>query len=105
MTITVPGLNETDLKKINQAIQQLSAGRSNAVGVVTLAVSPATSTTVTDRNCAAGTVPILVPTTANAAAAQATNYIPKVTIGNGSFVIQHASSAQVDRTFIYALHG
>lgn len=104
MTITVPGINEQDLKKINQAIQQLSAGRSNAVGTVTLAVS-ATSTTVTDRNCATGTTPILTPTTANAAAAQATTYVPKATIGNGSFVIQHASNTQADRTFVYALHG
>lgn len=105
MTVTVPAINETDLKKINQAIQQLSAGRSNAVGVVTLAVAPATSTTVTDRNCATGTVPILVPTTANAAAAQATTYVPTTTIANGSFVIQHASSAQTDRKFLYALYG
>lgn len=105
MTITVPGINETDLKKIVQAIQQLSAGRSNAVGVVTLAVAPATSTTVTDRNCAVGSVPILAETTANAAAARATTYIPKTTIGNGSFVIQHASNAATDRTFLYALYG
>lgn len=104
MTVTVPGLNGT-LKDALQAIQQLSAGRSNAVGSVTLAVSPATSTTVLDRNCAAGTVPNLVPTTANAAAAQDTNYIPKATIGNGSFVIQHASSAAVDRTYLYTLYG
>lgn len=105
MTVYVPSLTETDLVQIIQAIQQLACGRSNAVGTVTLAVSPATSTTVSDRNCAPGAVPILVPTTANAAAAQATNYIPKATIGNASFVIQHAASAAADRTFIYALHG
>jgi len=73
MSVTVPALNETRLSKINQAIQQLASGRSNAFGTVTLAVSPATSTTVTDRNCGTDTVPILMPTTANAAAAQATN--------------------------------
>jgi hypothetical protein len=105
MSITVPGLNEKDLTKIVQAIQQLSAGRSNSVGVVTLAVAPATSTVVKDQNCAAGTVPILVPTTANAAAAETTKFIPRASIVNGSFVIQHASSAQTDRTFLYALHG
>ncbi len=105
MTVTVPSLGETSLPKINQAIQQLSAGRSNAVGVVTLAVSPATSTTVTDQNCAAGTVPLLTATTANAAAALATTYVPTTTIANGSFVIQHSSSAAVDRRFLYALHG
>jgi hypothetical protein len=103
MTVYVPGLDEQDLTQIIQAIQQLACGRSNAVGMVTLAVSPATSTTVTDRNCAAGTVPLLTPTTANAAATP--TYIPKTTIGNGTFVIQHASSALTDRTFLYALHG
>ena len=32
MTAYVPGITETDLKKIVLAIQQLAAGRSNAVG-------------------------------------------------------------------------
>lgn len=105
MTVTVPGLNEKDPVKINRAIQQLASGRSNAFGTVTLAVSPATSTMVTDQNCAAGTTPILSAATANAAAALATTYVPKATIANGSFVIQHSSSAQTDRTFSYALHG
>jgi hypothetical protein len=104
MTVRVPGLNEKDLTAFAAAIQQLAAGRSNAVGVVTLTAS-ATSTTKTDKNCAAGTVPILVPTTANAAAALGTTYIPTATVSNGSFVIQHASAASVDRTFLYALHG
>lgn len=103
MTVQIPGINAT-LKAAIQAIQQLSAGRSNAVGSVTLAIS-ATSTTVSDQNCAAGTTPILTATTANAAAALATTYIPKATIANGSFVIQHASNTQADRTFLYALYG
>jgi len=101
MSVYVPGLNAT-LRAALQAIQQLSAGRSNGVGSVTLAAS-ATSTTVTDPNCAVGTVPILVPTTADAMGAAF--YIPVATIANGSFVIQHASAASVDRTFLYALHG
>lgn len=105
MTVTVPGLDNKDPVAFARAIQQLAAGRSNAFGTVTLAPAPATSTTVTNQNCAAGTVPILTPTTSNAAAALATTYIPIATVGNGSFVIQHASSAQTDRTFRYALHG
>jgi hypothetical protein len=105
MSVTVPGLNETRLPKIIQAIQQLASGRSNAFGTVTLAVSPATSTTVVDRNCGTDTVPSLTPTTANAAAAQATTFIPTASIINGAFVIQHASSAATDRKFLYALHG
>lgn len=53
MTAYVPGITETDLKKIVLAIQQLAAGRSNAVGSVTLATG-ASSTMVTTANCAAG---------------------------------------------------
>jgi len=103
MTVFVPGLNDT-LKNAIKSIQQLSQGRSNAFGSVTLAAS-ATSTTVTDGNCATGTVPLLSPTTADAAAALATTFIPVATIANGSFVIQHTSAASTDRTFLYALHG
>ena len=104
MTAYVPGITETDLKKIVLAIQQLAAGRSNAVGAVTL--SPSTSTTVVaDKNCATGSTPLLTPTTANAAAevGNGTMYVSAVT--NGSFTITHANSATPGRTFLYALHG
>ena len=67
MTAYVPGITETDLKKIVLALQQLAAGRSNAVGTVTLATGSAT-TVVTTANCAAGSTPMLTPATANAAA-------------------------------------
>lgn len=104
MTAYVPGITETDLKKIILAIQQLAAGRSNAVGTVTLAAGAAT-TVVTDKNCAAGSVPLLTPTTANAAAevGNGTMFISAVT--NASFTITHANSATTGRTFLYAIHG
>jgi hypothetical protein len=104
MTAYVPGIAETDLKRIVLAIQQLAAGRSNAVGTVTLATASAT-TVVADKNCAAGSTPLLSPTTANAAAeaGNGTMYISAVT--NGSFTITHANSANSGRTFLYALHG
>jgi hypothetical protein len=104
VTVFLPGTTETDLKKIVLAVQQLGAGRSNAVGTVTLTTSAAT-TVVSDNNCAAGSVPILVPTTANAAAeiGNGTMYISAV--ANKSFTITHANSATTGRTFLYALHG
>jgi hypothetical protein len=104
VTAFVPGITETDLKKIVLSIQQLAAGRSNAVGTVTLTVSVAT-TTVTDNNVASGSVPILVPTTANAAAevGNGTMYISAV--ANKSFTITHANSATTGRTFLYAILG
>jgi hypothetical protein len=104
VTAYVPGITETDLKKIVLAIQQLAAGRSNAVGAVTLATSSAT-TVVTDKNCAAGSTPLFTPTTASAAteAGNGTMYVSAVT--NGAFTITHANSATTGRTFLYALHG
>lgn len=104
MTVFLPHITETDLKKIILSIQQLGAGRSNAVGTVTLTLNAAT-TVVSDLNCAAGSVPILVPTTANAAAeiGNGTMYISAV--ANKSFTITHANSATAGRTFLYALHG
>ncbi|MBM7483312.1 hypothetical protein ACVWWI_003372 [Bradyrhizobium sp. USDA 3686] len=104
MTVSVPGISETDLKKINLAIQQLAAGRSNSVGSVTLTVSVAT-TTVTDSNCSSGSVPILTATTANAAAEVGNGTIYVSAVANGSFTITHANSATTGRTFKYALHG
>lgn len=105
MTAYIPGLNGS-LKDALRAIAQLGAGRSNGVGVVTLAASAA-STTVTDPNCAVGTTIILSPSTAHAAAEQAagTLFIPIATIANGSFVVQHANNTQTDRIFRYALVG
>jgi hypothetical protein len=104
MTAYVPGITETDLKKIVLAIQQLAAGRSNAVGTVTLATAAAT-TVVSDKNCAVGSTPLLTPTTANAAAEIGNGTLYVSAVANGSFTITHANSATSGRTFLYALHG
>jgi hypothetical protein len=104
VSVYIPSRDEKDLKKIVLALQQIGAGRSNAVGTVTLATSSAT-TTVTDSNCASGSTPILVPTTANAATEMGNGTMYVSTVSNGSFVITHANSATTGRTFLYALLG
>jgi hypothetical protein len=104
MTAYVPGITETDLKKIVLALQQLAAGRSNAVGTVTLATGVAT-TVVTDKNCAAGSTPLFTPATASAATEVGNGTIYVSAVANGSFTLAHASSATTGRTFLYALHG
>jgi hypothetical protein len=104
MTTYVPSLTEMDLKKIILAVQQLAAGRSNAVGKVTLATG-AGSTVVSDQNCAAGSTPILTPATANAGAEVAAGSLHISAVANGSFTIVHVNSATAGRTFLYALHG
>ena len=104
MTAFAPGIAETDLKKIVLAIQQLAAGRSNAVGSVTLTTGSPT-TTVSTRNCAAGSTPILTPATANAATELGNGTIYVSAVANGSFTITHANSATTGRTFFYAILG
>ena len=104
MTAYVPGITETDLKKIVLAVQQLAAGRSNAVGAVTLATGSAT-TLVADKNCAAGSTPLFTPTTANAATELGNGTMYVSAVANGSFTITHANSATTGRTFLYAIVG
>jgi len=101
VTAYTPGTDEKDIKKFAMSLQQLAAGRSNAVGVVTLAANAAT-TSVDDLNCAAGSAVKLVPATANAAAALTSIYI---VAANKSFTINHANNAQTDRIFTYAIQG
>lgn len=104
MTAYVPGIGETDPKKLIMSLTELASGRSNAFGSVTLTVSAAT-TTVSDKNCSAESTPILAPTTANAAAEVGNGTIYISAVANGSFTITHANSATTGRTFRYALHG
>jgi hypothetical protein len=104
MTAYVPGITETDPKKIVLAVQQLAAGRSNAVGNVTLTTGAATTIVLTS-NCAAGSTPILTPASAAAAAEVGNGTIYVSTVANGSFTIAHANSATAGRTFLYALVG
>jgi len=104
MSAYIVGRDEKDLKKFAMAIQQLAQGRSNAVGTVTLTHDVA-STTVTAVNCGSGSVVLLSPLTANAAAeiGAGTCYIS--TVANQSFTITHANNAQTDRTFGYVAIG
>lgn len=104
MTAYVPGATETDLKKIVLSIQQLAAGRSNAVGSITLETGAAT-TTVSDNNCASGSTVLFTPTTANAAAEIGNGTMYLSAVADKSFTVTHANSATTGRTFLYAIVG
>lgn len=104
MTCYVPALTETDLKKVILAVQQLAAGRSNATGTFTL-VTGAATTVINDKNCAAGSVVIPIPTTANAATELGNGTMYLSATANGSFTFTHANSATAGRTFRYAILG
>lgn len=106
MTAYVVDQNEKDLRKIILSIQQLAAGRSNAVGSVTLTQNSAT-TVVTTRTgtCAPGSVPILIPTTANAATEFGAGSWYISSVGTDTFTITHVNSATASRTFLYVIVG
>lgn len=93
---------EKDLRKIVDVVRQLTEGKSNAVGTFTLAVSPATTTTVQAPTCSPTSVILPSALTADAAAALgAMSFTP----GMAQFVVTHAASALSDRTFGYLVAG
>lgn len=90
-------------REVSQAIKDLTEGRSNAVGTVTLTANT-TTTTVSKSTINSNAGVFLSPKTANAAAALATTYV-NVAAAGGSFVITHANNAQTDRHFYYLCNG
>lgn len=104
MSAIVLSAAERNLNTIVQAIRQLTEGRSNAVGTVTLTAG-VTTTTVLFANCSTSSLPQLTAMTANAATALATTFILQANILNGSFIITHANNGQTDRTFAFVVLG
>lgn len=87
---------------VSQTLNSVVNGRANVTGTVTLTAGTVT-TSVSDNLFGSSYVPVLVPTTANAAAALGTTYVS--TRVNGSFTLTHANNAQTDRTFLYVRWG
>lgn len=96
--VQVPGRNNTDLTKINQAIEQIDQGRLNCSGAFTLAAG-ATTTTVIAPTVAVGTPIHFSPMSSDAAAAMATTFILPANVSNGQFIVSHLSAGSTDRTF------
>ncbi len=88
-------------RAIAHSVNQLLIGRINSVGEVTLTPN-VTSTEVKRPYVGEGSVVILTPKTANAAAALSTTY---VSTSRGAFTITHDNSPQADRTFNFAALG
>ena len=88
--------DEKDIYKIVRAIRDLFEGRSNAVGSFTLTPNAA-STTVTARNCGAGSTVLPFAKTANAAAeiGNGTMYIGTV---NKRFLRRHPRQQRAGRS-------
>lgn len=88
--------------QISTTVNEMLKGRANNVGEVTLTAS-STTTTLEDIRIKQTMTAVLIPRTANAAAAMTNVYISAV--ADGSITITHANTATVDRTFDYILHG
>ncbi len=80
---------------------QLLLGRVNTFGTVTLTANQATTTHAVPY-INSNSVMLLMPTTANAAAALATTYIA---CSSGQAVLTHTNNAQSDRTFNFVVLG
>jgi hypothetical protein len=100
--------HEQDVYALVSTINELVDGRSNNTGNVennsALTLTPgATTTAKLFPTCSHTSVILLVPRTANAAAAQPTTYISSTL--NGSFIVTHLNNAQTDRTFDFSCVG
>lgn len=95
-------------RKLAAVVNSMRNGKLNAVTNVTLTPG-GTTTTFTDQRITPQSVILLMPQTANAAAAVASLagpiYVSSTTQVNGSAVITHASNAQTDRTFAVLIIG
>lgn len=105
MSGTYPTPGETNLARLVQSIRDLYAGRNNAFGEFTLAVAPATTTTVRAPNASVNSIPLWVPLTENAAEAHASGDMYISDRQQGEFTVTHPASADVDRTFGYVALG
>jgi hypothetical protein len=105
MSGNYPSPTETNLVRLVQSIRDLFQGRSNATGVFTLEVDPATETVVTAVNCGQESKINITPQTANAAAILTTTYIQAADVIRGQFTVTHDASTDEDLTFSYTIQG
>jgi hypothetical protein len=104
MAGNVPHMQETNPARLNQAIRDLFAGRSNSVGTVTLTEND-TTTDVAFLNCGPDSKVFLFPTTADAADELGGGLLYVSSVGAGTFTITHANDASTTRTFFYVCLG
>jgi hypothetical protein len=88
--------------RVFDQFEGLLNGQSRNRGTLTLTANAA-STAIADARYQSGQTVVLVPMTANAAAALATTYVSART--TKQFTLTHANNAQVDKTFEYIFVG
>ena len=91
-----------DPRRVATVVNLAMRGKINAVAALTLAFG-AVETPLTDDRIGADSVILLMPTTANAAAALATTYVAMRIPGEAT--ISHLNNAQTDRSFAAVIIG
>ena len=106
MTTGFPGLPVAgaDARQVAAVVNRVAQGKLNCTGSVVLAANTPT-TAVNDARVTAASVILLMPTTANAAAWLGSGTLFVSARGKGSFTLTHASNAQTDRQFDFAVIG
>jgi hypothetical protein len=101
-----PNSGETNPLQIVRGVRDALDGRSNAYGQFTLRDGE-TTTTVTAPNCSPDSCISLMPMTATAATAIGAGavYILAANVTVGQFIVTHNNTADVDRTYRYAIQG
>ncbi|MFM0130032.1 hypothetical protein [Paraburkholderia sediminicola] len=89
-------------RKLAEWAKAVHGGHLPVTGTVTLAAG-ATTTTVVDDRAGVNSVVRFCPVTAKAASAASSVWVS--TFNSGSFVLTHANSAAVDKTFRYTIFG
>jgi hypothetical protein len=90
------------LQRLWRTLEGIMDGRTRNVGTFTLTAND-TTTTVNDARFESHQSVVWSPTTANAATAM-TN-VRVTTRNQGSFVLTHSNTADVDKTFLYIIAG
>ncbi|MGY2052412.1 hypothetical protein [Methylobacterium sp. JK268] len=85
----LPGLGETSLRRIVQAIRDMGTGGTNALANGPVDLAAGDRTVVGDARCGPDSVPVVVPLDAAAAAAQV--YV--MATAAGSFTLGHLPGA------------
>lgn len=98
MAGSVPNPNEKNPLRIVQAIRDLFAGRSNAVGTLTITPNAA-ATVVTAVNCSIESRVTLSPTSAAGATEWGAGGCYVSAKGAGTFTVTHSNTATTGRTF------
>jgi hypothetical protein len=89
-----------------RAINLVLSGKVNSTGTVTLAVSPATTTVITNAFLSPDSLVLFDPMTATAAGLDGAGlFVLEANRGTGSWTITHEASAAADRKFRYVVLG